>query len=169
MRAFPWVIGALFVAFAGWYALHAYISAERQGPPAPRFADGEHLGFIHAFTDNAAAMDFDDARWLSGREGEDAAIAAGHCTEATRSECLPNDFFIQNDIRKDERLAVSPDARVVMQTWKMEETGQVADREIPLADLAGLMNDPALHWRTLPYRITITNGAVTRIAEVYIP
>src|SRR3989344_3027470 len=59
--------------------------------------DGEYLGFIHAVgAGSRAYIEFDDAVWLSGAAGEDAAIVAGLCTEETRSECLPNDYFLKN-------------------------------------------------------------------------
>jgi hypothetical protein len=133
------------------------------------FSDGEHLGFIHAFTDNNTAIDFDESLWLTGTEAEDAAIRAGLCDEETRGDCLPNDFFIENAEVQDERVAIAPGVKISMQTWKMEETGEVAAREISLSDFAALIDDPAAHWQELPYRITIDNNMVTNIEEVYIP
>lgn len=131
--------------------------------------DGKYFGYIHEVKKDSSSVYFDDAVWLSGRAGEDAAIQAGHCTEATRSECLPNDFFIKNEKIADEVLLIDGGVRVFMQTWKMEETGEVAEREIGLNNFSELINNQTLHWRNLPFNITIQDGKIIKIEEVYIP
>lgn len=133
------------------------------------FSDGKYLGYIHDVSVPDLMISFDDAVWLAGAAAQDAAIAAGRCTEANRSECTPNDYFIKNEKVHDEIVSLDQNALLFMQTWKMEETGEVAEREIGLNDFAKLINDPVLHWRTLPYNITIQSGKITRIEEVYIP
>lgn len=166
-----WMYGVavgLFALLGAFYALNTYIYNEKQGERV-QFSDGEHLGFIHTITDNNTAMDFDDAVWLMGKVAEDAAIEAGFCTEETRVECLPNDYFIHNEKEKDVRLVIDSRAIFFLQTWQMPERGEVAKREISLSDFAALINDPTLHWSKLPYTITIKDGIVTRIEEVYIP
>ncbi len=130
---------------------------------------GEQLGFIHAVVEDEAVMLFDDALWLTGTEAENAAIAAGHCTQETRTDCLPNGYFILNATQRDEQIAVSPSAEVIMQTYNMSETGEVRDYPISLTEFARLINDPDLHFSKLPYTITVEDGEVTRVAEVYIP
>jgi len=131
--------------------------------------DGEHLGFIHAVgAGSRAYIEFDDAVWLSGAAGENAAIAAGLCTEETRSECLPNDYFIENSSALDETVPLEANARMFMQTWEAGDQG-IMEKETGLADFAALINDSALHWSKLPYTITVEGGAVTRIEEVYVP
>ena len=132
-------------------------------------SDGKHLGFIRAFTDNNTAIDFDDAVWLTGKTAEDAAIAARLCTEGTREECLPNDYYIQNVSTKTVRVPVDPTARIIMQTWQAESTGQVGPREVSITSLAATLNTPGLHWRELPFQITTEGNEVIRIEEVYIP
>lgn len=133
------------------------------------FRDGKHLGFIHNIDTDNLTLAFDDAIWLTGTAAQDAAIEAGHCTEADRSECTPNDYFIKNEKVGDEPVSFDSNVLLFMQTWKMEETGEVTTREIGLADFAKLLNDSELHWRNLPYNITVQNGKVVRIEEVYIP
>lgn len=112
---------------------------------------------------------FDRATWLTGPDAEDAAIQAGFCTEETRSECLPNNFFIENVDRNVTELALSEDVTVTLMTWQMEETGAVIDRTVPLETFQALIQDESLHWNTLPYTVTVTEGLVSRIHEVYIP
>jgi hypothetical protein len=133
------------------------------------FQDGKYLGYIHRVDMGNLILVFDDAVWLTGKAGEDAAIEAGHCMQATRSECLPNDYFIKNATVADELLLMDQSVLLFMQTWKMEESGEVAAREIGLADFAGLINDRSLHWRQLPYTITVEGGKIMRIEEIYIP
>lgn len=169
MRIIRRIVGIAIFAGVGFYLFNLFIQNAGQNSGPRPFADGEHLGFIRDFVFDDETIYFDDAVWLTGKAGEDAAIAAGHCTEENRSECLPNDYFIKNELVGEERLRVAPGLRVFMQTWKMEETGEVVEREIAPYEFSKMINDPALHWHQLPYRITIENGVVTRVGEVYIP
>ncbi len=168
--ALRWTIAIALLGLAGgFYALNTYIYTEKQAELAPAPLDGVHLGFIRALIDDDTAVYFDDATWLTGDAGIDAAIAAGMCSEETRGECLPNDFFIRNDDTTETRLTLRADARIVMLTHGMETSGEVAPRTISVADFSALVNDAALHWRTLPYEITVSQGDVVEIAEVYVP
>lgn len=127
------------------------------------------FGFIRSVsTGTVAQINFDDAFWLSGVAGEDAAIQAGLCTEATRSECLPNDFFIYNDAENPASLSLDPSAVIYMLTWHAEEEG-VKRENIRLFDFAKLVNDSNQHWNKLPYNVTMQDGQVIMIEEVYIP
>ncbi len=168
MKKMWWTLGVFVVFIGGFFVFNSYIYHTEQGPLAD-FPTGKYLGFIHALTDNGTSMDFDDAVWLTGTEAEDAAIRANLCTEETRDECTPNGYFIENTTPKDERVSVSLDASVTMQTWKMEETGQVMEQDLSLSEFADLINDPALHWHNLPYEITVKDNIVTHIAEIYVP
>ena len=131
--------------------------------------DGAHLGFIHEVDLASNELAFDDAVWLTGVEAQDAAIEAGYCTESNRSECTPNGYFIKNASKVDETILIDETASFYMQTWKMEETGEVTTREISYTEFADLVNNTDLHWRQLPYTITVYGGRVTKVEEVYIP
>jgi hypothetical protein len=174
MKILTALIGIGIFLFAAYYAIGLYMKEVPQGgaPALPQLLDdGEYLGFIHAVDGGSSAIQFDDAVWLVGTKAQDAAIAAGLCTEETREECTPNGYFIQNALVKDELVFVHPNARVIMATLGMEdpEWSVEESREIALTDFATLINDPARHWLFLPYRITILDGVITQIEEVYIP
>ena len=124
------------------------------------------FGFITAVEGNTIV--FDEARWLTGKEGEDAAIAAGLCTEATRAECLPNDFYIVNDAPTTVPLILSGDAMIAMATLHMEEEG-VKETQISIEEFAKLINDSNLHWNKLPYQMIVESGEVVVLEEVYVP
>lgn len=164
-----WLSVVMLLLLGGWLLAMGLSVPHDVSLATASFRDGTYLGYIRDVDTAAMELAFDDAVWLTGAAGQEAAIEAGHCTEETRSECLPNDYFIKNAVAAEERLAIDRDALVFMQTWKMEETGEVTTREIGLEDLAGLINDPASHWGALPYRISVRDGRVTRIEEVYIP
>ncbi len=138
--------------------------------PSGGLAEGAHLGFIRALyeRDGLMVISFDDAVWLSGKEGEDAAIRAGLCTETTRAECLPNDYFILNEIKSDVPLILDSKIQIFMKTWEAGERG-IMDKKISLTDFALLINDQKAHWKQLPYTITTTKEDIVRIEEVYIP
>lgn len=169
-KLYPIMAGfiVLVLAIVGATYWFVWYKPQAQNTATPS-RDGKYLGYIHNVDTLSLKISFDEALWLTGKEGEDAAIEAGHCTQETRSECLPNDYFIKNANVGDDILSLDRGVVLFMQTWKMEETGEVTTREISLADFASLINDQALHWRALPYGITIENDKVTRIEEIYIP
>lgn len=115
MKKFYWILGIAVVVIVGFYAVNAYIYKEKQNEEI-LFTDGEHFGFIRELLDNGEALDFDSAVWLTGKEGEDSAIRAGVCSETTRVDCLPNEYFIENTLKKNERISVRSDAEVIMMT-----------------------------------------------------
>ena len=137
-----------------------------QSESTPESSD-VRFGFVRTVTGDATLL-FDEARWLTGKEGEDAAIAAGICTETTRNECLPNDFFIGNDATTTTLLVLSENVVIALLTLHMEEEG-IKENLIDVAEFAKLINDPALHWNTLPYQMIVENGEVTILEEVYVP
>ena len=158
-------IGIIVVVVIGVGGIFAVRFSAHNTPVV--LSDGQHLGFIRSFSEGM--IYFDDAVWLTGRAGEDAAIRAGICTEQTRVDCLPNDYFIENVDTTAVPIALSADMTVTMQTWKMSETGDVADYPISASEFFILINNKGQHWNTLPYTITVHYGIVTDIREVYIP
>ncbi len=129
----------------------------------------EKLGFINGVTTNGNyGIVFDEVEWLTGEEGENAAIEAGLCTEETRVTCLSNDFIINNPSEATQNFEFATGIVITMQTLNMEQNG-VRDREITREEFEELLNDSRAHWRNLPYRITVKSGLVTSIAEVYVP
>ncbi len=160
----------LCIAGAGfWYANTLKQQAEVPTPEDTESATTT-LGFIrYVDTSKDVRIAFDEAEWLSGKAGEDAAIRAGVCTEETRDECLPNDYFIDNPSTSTPLLyETSPSAKVIMQTLDMETKG-VAPHEIDIAAFAKLIDDKSLHWNTLPYHLTVQGNIVTKIEEIYVP
>lgn len=124
------------------------------------------FGFITNVEGNT--ITFDEARWLTGKEGEDAAIAAGLCTEATRAECLPNDFYILNDTTTTQPLTLADDVVIAMATLNMETDG-VKETQISPDDFSQLINNPTQHWSKLPYQMIVEDGKITILEEVYVP
>lgn len=136
---------------------------------APLPGDGIHFGFIRAIqAGDVHVLDFDEARWLTGKEGQDAAIAAGHCTEDARSECLPNDFFIENSATSTFPLTLSNKPVIALFTYKMEQDG-VQETQIAKEEFVILINDTSAHWSQVPYQMLVEQGRVTIVEEVYIP
>lgn len=126
------------------------------------------FGFIRSLDTEKRMISFDDALWLSGRAGENAAIAAGLCTEEARSECLPNDYYIYNESKITTTIPLAENLTVYMVTWNAGEQG-VKRQFIKLDDFVKLINDNSLNWNQLPYNVTVKNNEVIMIEEVYIP
>lgn len=157
------VIGiGLFLLIGGVYVLFLWT------PPVQPSLD-IRFGFIDRIeTNGGLTIVFDDAEWLTGTEGENAAIEARLCTEKSRETCLPNDFFILNSSTSTVTITLLGDAIVAMQTLNMEEEG-VKETQISAAEFERLINDPTLHWSKIPYQILLEDGRITIIEEVYVP
>lgn len=126
------------------------------------------FGFIEGADAGGRSIIFDDAVWLSGKPGEDAAIEAGLCTEETRTECLPNDFYIYNEEAKGVRMPLAANVAVYMVTLNAVTDG-VKREYVSFETFAGLVSDSTLHWKKLPYNVSTQNGEVIMIEEVYVP
>jgi hypothetical protein len=127
-------------------------------------------GYIRAInTENPVTIQLDDAVWLTGKTAEDSAIAAGLCTEATRTTCLQNGFFISNPSQDVRSLIISPSAKLTMKTWNTGGAG-IQEREIRVDEFAKLIQDGSAKWsKTVPYRVTTDNDIVVKIEELYVP
>lgn len=128
------------------------------------------FGFIRKIElkDGKYFAGFDNAVWLNGLEAENAAIRAGHCTEESRAECLPNGYFILNVDKTPVETEISKSVVIEMETL---ETGEPGDKKeiIPLEKLAELVNNATLPWNQLPYHLVIENNRIIKISEQYIP
>lgn len=139
--------------------------------PTPDPDAGEiHFGFIREVgkSETGYAILFDEAVWLMGKEGEDAAIAAGICTDATRVECLPNNFFILNEATTTMPVQLAPEVVIALSTLTMEKDG-IKEAQITPEEFMALINDAQLHWSALPYQMLVVDGTVTILEEVYVP
>lgn len=140
-------------------------------PGATPVVTGQRIlgGFIRSInTEAPVTISLDDAVWRTGTAAEDAAIRAGMCTEATRSECVPNDYFIENVSPLTMTLLVDSKAVLKMKTWNTGGVG-IQDRDISVTEFASLINDASAHWNKLPYRVTIVDDMVVKIEEIYVP
>ena len=70
---------------------------------------GRHFGFLLAVDGAARTIEFDEALWLSGEEGNAAARQRGDLGE---DDVLPNDFYIVNDDQRRRTLRVGADVTV---------------------------------------------------------
>lgn len=126
------------------------------------------FGYIRAVDIASSTLSFDDAQWMTGTTGEDAAIAAGLCTEEARADCLPNDFYIGNADAEPVTIPLAPNLTIYLLTWNAGDAG-IKRQSIRLAEFAALIDDDAQHWQKLPYNVTVKNNQVIMIEEVYVP
>ncbi len=124
------------------------------------------FGFVRSMDTTHKTVLFDDALWLTGKSGEDAAIAKGLCTEDTRSECLPNDFYILNEKEVKQSLPLADTVAVYLLTWHAETKG-IQREYIKLDDFAALLKESS--WSNRPYNVSLKDGKVIMIEEVYVP
>jgi hypothetical protein len=159
---------ALLIVIVGSLMLWSRSLEPKRFEPQPLPGDGIQFGFIRAVaTSSGYVLQFDDARWLTGTEGENAAIAAGLCTEATRSECIPNSFFIENVSTSTIPLELGMSPLIAMFTLDMDENG-VRETEVSQEEFAALINNNE-QWSRVPFQMLVEQGKVTIIEEVYVP
>ena len=97
-------------------------------------------------------------------------IRAGVCTEATREECTPNDFFIENLDDSTELYPLATNVEVVMITYRGVIDAPLSQNTISFAEFVTLITNEDAHWDSLPYTLTLnTDGEVEKIEEVYVP
>lgn len=126
------------------------------------------FGFIRRVDTENNTVLFDNALWLTGTPGEDAAIEAGLCTEETREECLPNDYYIYNADADSVSIPLASNITIYMLTWNAGAAG-IRRQFIRPEEFAALINDESQHWSQLPYNVSIKNNDVIMIEEVYVP
>lgn len=158
------IIAVALVAGVGWW----FLQSNPHVPGAASLPEGVHFGFIRSVDTTSGMIEFDEARMLTGRAAQDAAMAAGLCTEATRSECAPNDYYIDNSSRATVSVPIASDADITLLTFHAETDG-IQKRSMRLPEFAELIGDTHQHWNTLPFDITTRSDRVIAVDEVYVP
>ena len=162
-------IGLLVVIFGALFLWNRSVVPVEAPMQQPLPGDGIKFGFVRSVaTSSDYVLMFDEARWLTGPEGEQAAIIAGICSEAARAECLPNGYFIENTSTTTIPLNFSTEPIIAMFTLTMEKES-VKETSISKDAYAALINDRSAHWSQLPYQMLIEQGKVTILEEVYVP
>lgn len=136
--------------------------------------DGRMFGFVSSIESSGskAYLSFDAANWLTGEAALNAAITAGVCTPERPKECLPNDYFIENNSGETAWHLIAPDVLITMETLHHDSSGSYRSGEvISFSEFRQLFENPqtASLWRRLPFWITLSEGGVTRIEEQYVP
>jgi hypothetical protein len=115
-------------------------------------------------------LDVDYIQWLTGSAAEKAMREDNQCPKA--GECIVlNDYYIRNQNPLVRTFEISPDVKVVMQTYGAEQTGIVNNsQEISLDQLKGIFSSGAeSHLKDVPYIVEISNQQIVKITEQYIP
>src|SRR5574341_840103 len=122
--------------------------------------DGRHMAFLTRVDASRRTITFDLIQFYTGEQAKREASKDGH-----RQYPAPNDFYIRNVSRRLRTLPVRPDATITVITLAWQGRNY-SDEHVPvsLAKLATFM--PA---DGLPFSMTVRNGQVVKIAEVFIP
>jgi hypothetical protein len=136
------------------------------GAGMDRIIDGRFFGYVRSVTANAVV--FDEAEYLTGADAAAAAEAAGEESPP------PNDFFIRNTDTATKRIPISDDPDVRIQ-GDVPQAGiglEPVDLRQWVSLLAGDTDAIDFAWYgqgTLPYWITIADGTIDSVEEVYLP
>ncbi len=129
-------------------------------PPAIDQMTGEVVGVKASGGSYVLSIDF--VQFLTGQEAADAAKAHG--------EAVPeSDFYVVNDNPKVREYPMQAELTVRI-TTNADGTVDPMGRAMSLADWAAAMNGSnADAYRSGTYIVTLTNGVVTAIEQLYLP
>jgi len=147
-------------------------SASAEG--AMPFAGEKQIGYIKKIYAKSGKkyLNIDYIQWLSGDVAEKAMREDGECPKT--GECIVyDDYYIRNQNPLIRTFEISPDVKVVMQTYGVEQTGIVGDnQEITLDQFENIFSsgsEPNSHLKDSPYIVEISNQQIVKITEQYIP
>jgi hypothetical protein len=118
-------------------------------------------------------LDIDYIQWLSGDAAEKAMREDGECPKT--GECIVYDgYYIRNQNPLIRTFEISPDAKIVMQTYSAEQTGIVMNNEEITFDqfkniFSSGSSESDFHLKDVPYIVEISNQQIVKITEQYIP
>lgn len=129
-------------------------------PPPSEIEDGRHFVFVKKTS--GAAVTFDLAYLLTGKEAEAAAEEAGDEVP------VPNDYYIVNDNPKLRTVDVADGVNVRVYDWSVccEDFTTIS-----FDDFAGYVADPTddFHGTLSPYWLRVQGGEIVKIEEQYLP
>jgi hypothetical protein len=117
-------------------------------------------------------LDIDYIQWLTGDVAEKALREDGQCPKT--GECIVyDDYYIRNQNPLIRTFEISPDAKIVMQTFSAEQTGIVMNNEeITFNQFRNIFSSGSesdFHLKDVPYIVEISNQQIVKITEQYIP
>lgn len=115
-------------------------------------------------------LNIDYIQWLTGSAAEKAMREDGQCSKT--GECIVfDDYYIRNQNPILRTFEISPEAKIVMQTYNAEQTGIVGNsQEITLDQFKNIYSSNSqLGLRDVPYIVEISNQQIVKITEQYIP
>ena len=136
-------------------------------PIATDMEDGEHFVFIRFVDAPARIVTFDLSQFFTGEEAqraaeEDGAVAPG--------EPVPNDYYIRNQNTQLRDLPVKASLKIRIVDWA-DCCDLIRGEFEPFASAFDLDADTSgrYHGPDSPYFITVKNGFITEIEEVFLP
>lgn len=137
--------------------------------PAVAIPDGETFAYVTEVADGSLTAD--PALLLSGDEARQAAVADGVIAPG---EDLPNDFYIDNPEPGPLSIGAADDVDVTVLIF--DSSGAITETDITLADLAvaftGDYPGVAIYGLVageFPVTLTVENGIVVDVEQVYLP
>ncbi|HEX2026407.1 MAG TPA: hypothetical protein VHF25_00235 [Nitriliruptorales bacterium] len=154
---------SLAVLTVGVLGLVGVLLARDTGEDLPVF------GFIRAVDVEAGTIEVDPAEWLTGRAAAQAAVLDGQAVPGTTQ--MPNGFYIRNPEPDTVTVPVAANVTVTMSLLYDPVSQGPVTIDLPTFARLWTPDAPAEqhYFRTAPYRLTSTDGAVSGIAEQYIP
>lgn len=113
--------------------------------------------------DDSVFLDADYIQYLTGDAAAAAAIKEGNADTSAINGVqhvdVPNDYYILNDSKKNRRLPVAKDCEYHLLT-ELDRVNTITDNS--LTSLKKIYKDS-------PFLLTISDGKIIRIEEVFIP
>lgn len=136
--------------------------------PSHELDDGEFFAWVKGVTGDGLLID--PAEMLSGEDAREAAVADGVIPP---DEDLPNDFYIRNLDDTTSVVLPAPDAEYSL--LLLDAGGSPVASEVTYDVVAAMLNGDTSQEvygvmdGELPATVTIVDGMVAEIAQVYLP
>lgn len=158
----PAVILVASLLFAAWWVF------DYQASKAPEpLITSERVGYILTVENQEREYEiqFDEVALLTGEPAIAAALRTGACTEETRDDCAPNDYFIDDNTALATSLKLDRKPTVLL---VQDGTSTLIESSLPT--ILELFAQDSYDWREQLFRITLTEDrTVIKVEEIYLP
>jgi len=144
------------------------------GEPVPVLPENSErqMGYVKKVYAKGGAnyLDIDYIQWFMGDAAEKAMREDGECPKT--GECIVlDDYYIRNVNLLVRTFEITPETKIIMQTYNSENTGIVNNNQsITLAQFKNIFSGSSqTHLKDVPYIIEIQNQKIVKITEQYVP
>ncbi|MFE8701143.1 hypothetical protein ACFYKX_11110 [Cytobacillus sp. FJAT-54145] len=140
-------------------------------PEAAKSKTVKETAFLVGITQakNKVSVKADYIQWFMGEEANREAGKDKNCPIVNGKCETPDGYYMRNVNPKLRTLSVSPNVKIYMQTYNIEQTREIQwDQKITLKQFIDVMKKDK-RYHDIPFHLEIQNGVIVKITEQYLP